>query len=104
VIGCPECARDNPDDAKICIACANLSTTQCAKSGAVNSADTSICKQNGTRLDVKAAPSAATASSRRIRIRTERVASDDRRKTLTALFADIEGLMDRKRSHGARTN
>jgi len=58
----------------------------------------------GTRLDFKAAQSAAIASPGRIRIRTEQVASDGRRKTLTALFADIEGSMDRKRSQGARVN
>jgi class 3 adenylate cyclase/tetratricopeptide (TPR) repeat protein len=94
---CPKCARDNPDDAKFCVACGNRFGSRCTKCGAENPADASFCKQCGTGLVGVGTQSAATARSEQVSVSTEQAdnaALDGERKTVTALFADIKGSME----------
>ena len=91
---CSNCDRDNPADARFCVACGHTFTTRCGKCGSENPDDANFCKRCGSQLasrresSVTQAHSAATRAAPRFQDTTP---FEGERKTVTALFADIKG-------------
>jgi class 3 adenylate cyclase len=89
---CSNCDRENPDDARFCVACGNTFTVSCKKCGAENPPDANFCRQCGAQL-AKREPAVARATQPHPGIATREPGTvlEGERKTITALFADIKG-------------
>jgi hypothetical protein len=94
---CSRCGSDSPADKKFCGDCGAPLTNHCPKCGAENPLSIRLCGDCGTALAPRNATAQSTASSLstpNIAISAGQMASaaaDEKRKTVTALFADIYG-------------
>src|SRR5712692_10163597 len=97
---CVKCGSDNREGAKFCSECATPFAIKCPRCGAVNTPSAKFCDECAAPLDAAPRAGAANPSSVAIepgptvRITPERPVGDPlegERKTVTALFADIQG-------------
>ena len=94
---CQNCSAENPQGAKFCVQCATPFRRLCQKCGSENPPEARFCAQCATSLtgDQIGQPSkVAGPGSSGIRVtldNPESQALDGERKTVTALFADIQG-------------
>jgi class 3 adenylate cyclase len=97
---CSKCGSDNPSDKKFCGDCGMPLSNRCRKCGVVNPPGKRFCGDCGAELSTKqtARSPASSPSAPDIAITAEWAgassAIDGERKTVTALFADINGSMD----------
>ena len=90
---CPSCNSENSGDAAFCEQCGTRLEEKCPNCQAPVSQGARFCKKCGVALEVRAPVSAGAAVSE-IRTETETAATqtiDGERKTVTALFADLNG-------------
>ena len=91
---CPSCNYDNPADASFCEECGAKLELICAACKATVSPGARFCKKCGTAIGPTKAAASTTVSSPKSEIILAAMASEaieGERKTVTALFADIEG-------------
>ena len=94
---CQNCSAENPQGAKFCVQCATPFRRLCEKCGSENPPEARFCAQCATSMtgDQIGQPSkVAGPGSSGIRVTLdspEPRALDGERKTVTALFADIQG-------------
>jgi class 3 adenylate cyclase len=98
---CPNCNSENPDATKFCGNCGRPLSNRCAKCGAENPPQFKFCGECGSPLQGASSPAlvrnVAEQSTSVASLLTERPSADSQetpegeRKTVTALFADIQG-------------
>jgi class 3 adenylate cyclase/tetratricopeptide (TPR) repeat protein len=92
---CSKCGSDNPADKKFCGDCGAALASRCPKCGSENPPSKHFCGDCGAPLVPRNATQSAAPSSNtpNIAITAERTPAptNDERKTVTALFADIRG-------------
>src|SRR5580658_615411 len=95
---CTKCGADNAAGSRFCNQCAAPLNRVCPKCAHLNAPDAKFCSECAAALTSDLSKSSALASSTSsVRIAPEQNDSevaDGERKTVTALFADIEGSMD----------
>jgi class 3 adenylate cyclase len=95
---CTKCGADNRDGRRFCAQCGAPMAAKCAHCGASNEPGEKFCGDCGNALAVLAsAPPSTVTAGGLIRVVPEssfQKTIDGERKTVTALFADIEGSMD----------
>ena len=97
---CSKCGTDNPSANNFCAKCGNALAKPCAKCKAENPPTSDFCGKCGTRLnngaDAAAVNSSQPGSASGVHVAPEQTSADaaaldGKRKTVTALFADIKG-------------
>ncbi len=95
---CPQCAHDNPADARFCNGCGQRLEAVCGACGQRNPATSRFCNACGQPLAAAAGPARApdsyTPKHLAERILTSRSALEGERKQVTVLFADLKGSME----------
>ncbi len=96
---CERCSTENPLGAKFCTQSATPLKRRCLKCASENPLDARFCAQCATAFASEAGPLKASSTSSRSDIReavenSESASIDGERKTITALFADINGSTD----------
>src|SRR5271156_5047851 len=89
---CPTCAAENPEPSKHCSQCGALLIRTCSKCGSQNPAPSKFCYECGSSLAVEG--SRSSRSSADAPAAQDPSVIDGERKTITVLFADIQGSMD----------
>src|ERR1700737_5626629 len=99
---CAKCNYDNPADALFCMKCGTKVENRCSSCNTVNPADANFCSKGGGALGVAfpvaLSSPASNAKTSRVEITHERQTAEGlegERKTVTALFANIKGSMER---------
>src|SRR5882724_4434676 len=97
---CSSCQLDNPPGARFCAECATPLTSVCAACGAANPADNKFCGQCAASLRATpparfSAPNTYTPKHLAEKILTSQGVREGERKTVTVLFADHKGSMER---------
>jgi class 3 adenylate cyclase/tetratricopeptide (TPR) repeat protein len=97
---CSACQQDNPPGARFCGECATPLASVCAECGAANPVGNKFCGQCAASLRVAppprfSAPSTYTPKHLAEKILTSQGALQGERKTVTVLFADHKGSMER---------
>ena len=97
---CSACQQDNPPGARFCGECATPLAAVCTECGAANPVGNKFCGQCATSLRVASparfsAPSTYTPKHLAEKILTSQGALQGERKTVTVLFADHKGSMER---------
>jgi class 3 adenylate cyclase len=97
---CSACQQDNPPGARFCGECATPLASVCAECGAANPVGNKFCGQCAASLRVSpparfSAPSTYTPKHLAEKILTSQGALQGERKTVTVLFADHKGSMER---------
>ncbi len=97
---CSSCQLDNPPGARFCGECATPLASVCAACGAANPADNNFCGQCAASLRPTpparfAAPHTYTPKHLAEKILTSPGVLEGERKTVTVLFADHKGSMER---------
>jgi class 3 adenylate cyclase/tetratricopeptide (TPR) repeat protein len=93
---CPDCGRENPEDARFCAGCGTPQQQACPSCGRANDGDARFCngcgRLVGTALDALAPiePRDYTPHHLAERILKSRSAVEGERKQVTILFADIK--------------
>src|SRR5262249_7220516 len=92
---CSKCGADNREGRKFCTQCGSALAAKCPRCGAAIEPAEKFCGECGVALGT---PSAATGKPDEPQIRIAGGPApenpESERKTVTALFADIEGSMD----------
>jgi hypothetical protein len=100
---CSKCGTESTSAKKFCAECGSPLARPCPKCAADNKPTSKFCEECGTALAGKGAPTAAspdqaTSTTAEIRITSEQPPDvstlDGERKTVTALFADINASTD----------
>ncbi len=100
---CPQCAQDNPPEAKFCNACGTPLEAVCPACAHVNAPGSRFCNACGQALSPAAAPrplrrpglpESYTPRHLAERILTSRTALEGERKQVTVLFADLKASME----------
>ncbi len=89
---CPTCATENPGTSKHCSQCGASLTRACSKCDSQNPAASKFCHECGASLageSLRSSQSSAAAPEAQ-----DWSVDDGERKTITVLFADIQGSMD----------
>lgn len=84
-MNCPECQKDNPEDAKFCNQCGAKLPANCPKCGNFNPPGSKFCNECGHGLDKPTEKPASPADKR------PSVDLAGERKTVTVLFSDMSG-------------
>src|SRR5215472_4963979 len=94
---CPSCKTDNPSDAAFCEQCGSKLELVCPACKTAVSPGARFCKKCGTAIAALARSSVKKSTDGLIRIGDITAAEniEGERKTVTMLFADIKGSMDR---------
>jgi hypothetical protein len=94
---CSKCGAEGTSGRKFCRECGSPLSNRCAKGSADNFPSAKFCEDCGAAFGAPAAVAAMKSDEPPIRIadapNPENL--DGGRKTVTALFADIKGSMDR---------
>src|SRR2546427_582875 len=96
---CTKCGTESTTGKRFCPACGSALSSRCPKCGAENAPSSAFCEDCGTALSGNVVVTstslvqiASTGSESRVTVeRADTSAIDGERKTVTALFADIEG-------------
>src|SRR5713101_5597293 len=88
---CPTCSTENPGSSKHCSQCGAALTRTCSKCGSQNITASKFCHECGTGLTGE---SSSSSESSAIAAAHDPGGGDGERKTITVLFADIQGSMD----------
>ena len=97
---CSSCQLDNPPGARFCGECATPLASVCAACGAANPVDNKFCGQCAASLRAApperfSAPNTYTPKHLAEKIMTSQGMREGERKTVTVLFADHKGSMER---------
>src|SRR6266849_104171 len=97
---CSSCQLDNPPGARFCGECATPLASVCAACGAANPVDNKFCGQCAASLRATpparfSAPNTYTPKHLAEKILTSQGVREGERKTVTVLFADHKGSMER---------
>src|SRR5262249_8471300 len=98
---CPQCAHENPTNAKFCLECGSRFALTCPKCRSELPPSAKFCLECGERVsavgsDPKrfANPESYTPKHLAERILTSKAALEGERKQVTVLFADLKGSME----------
>ena len=89
---CPTCAAENPAPNKHCSECGASLVRTCSKCDVQNPVASKFCAACGNNLTEKSARSSEAATSEQGDLSSG--SGEGERKTITVLFADIQGSMD----------
>src|SRR5215831_7089328 len=94
---CSKCRTESTSGRKFCPECGSPLSKRCAKCGAQNSPTAKFCEDCGAPLQTPAVGSTKTSNDAPIRVADPSNPEnlEGERKTVTALFADIKGSMER---------
>jgi class 3 adenylate cyclase len=88
---CTKCGADNRDSAKFCSECATPFAVKCPRCGAANKPAAKFCDECAASLAPASTIPETVQPVRVVAEQAEASAVDGERKTVMALFADIEG-------------
>jgi class 3 adenylate cyclase len=97
---CPECQRNNPEDARFCLGCGTRFVLVCRSCGTELPGDARFCLQCGQSVAGRGtsnhspAPQTYTPKHLADRILTSRAALEGEHKQVTVLIADLERSME----------